>query len=320
VRGRDDSHFGHRLGWKALIEDTYGCPGWYWLAEDGERVRGVLPLFVRTRRGRALFSAPGGLLAEDQEVARALLAPARERVAAERLDYLELRDQARAWPELETSGEHCTLVLALSRDEETQWKGFDHKLRNQIRKGQKSGFTPHWGRDGLGVFHRVLLENLRDLGTPLRGARYFERALDALPGAELLVVGRPREPAGAMFFVAHGGTAYDPWASSRRRLLSQCPNQVLYWEAIRRAIALGLTRFDMGRSQWESGTFRFKAQWGAEPRPLHYQYLRGAARELPTLEDQKRGYGLAVALWKRLPLWAAGPLGERAKRMFPEVV
>ena len=219
-----------------------------------------------------------------------------------------------------TSEEHCTLMLELANSAEAQWRSFDAKLRNQVRKGRRSGFEPRWGAAGLAAFYRVLLENMRDLGTPVRGERYFAGVLEHLDRAELLVLERGGRAAGAMLYVEHRDTACDPWASSLRRLLPECPNQVLYWEAIRRAIALGLTRFDMGRSQWESGTFRFKAQWGAEPLPLHYQYLRGAARELPTLEDQKRGYGLAVALWKRLPLWAADPLGERAKRMFPEVV
>ena len=320
VRAQPGSSFGHLSGWKALVEETYGCESCYWLAEDEGRLRGVLPLFVRTRRGRALFSAPGGLLADDEATAAALLEPARERLAREGLDYLELRDQAREWPGLTTSGEHCTLVLDLAGREEDQWKAFGTKLRNQIRKGQRSGFGVRWGRDQVPAFHRVMLESMRDLGTPLRGTRYFARALEALERADLLVLDLRGRPAAAMFVVEHRTMASDPWASSPRRLLALCPNQVLYWEAIRRSIARGLGTFDFGRSQWNSGTFQFKAQWGATPRPLYYQYLAGRSARLPTLEDQKRGYGLAVQAWKRLPLWAAGMLGEPVKRLFPEVV
>jgi len=320
VRAQPGSSFGHLSGWKALVEESYGCESWYWLAEDEGRIRGVLPLFVRARRGRALFSAPGGLLADDEATAAALLAPARERVAREHLDYLELRDQAREWPDLVTSGEHCTLVLDLAAREEDQWSAFGTKLRNQIRKGQRSGFGVRWGRDQIPAFHRVMLETMRDLGTPLRGTGYFSRALEALERADLLVLELDGRPAGAMFVVEHRETASDPWASSPRRLLALCPNQVLYWEAIRRSIARGLRSFDFGRSQWNSGTFQFKVQWGATPRPLYYQYAAGGGAQLPTLEGQKRGYDLAVRAWKHLPLWAAGILGERVKRLFPEVV
>lgn len=320
VRATPGSSFGHLSGWKSLVEESYGCEAWYWFAEQDGRIRGVLPLFARRQRGRALFSAPGGLLADDAAAAAALIEPARERLASERLDYLELRDQVREWPGLTTSGEHCTLVLDLAASEDDQWKAFGSKLRNQIRKGQKSGFRARWGRDQLPAFHRVMLEAMRDLGTPLRGERYFRRALEALERADLLVLDLGGRAAGAMFVVEHRDTASDPWASSPRRLLALCPNQVLYWEAIRRSIARGLRHFDFGRSQWHSGTFQFKAQWGATPRPLYYQYLMGRAKRLPTLEDQKRGYDLAVRAWRRLPLWAAGLLGERVKRLFPEVV
>lgn len=314
-------HFGQTLAWKRLTEETHAVRAEYRLAESGGRVVGVLPLFRRGGRGGTLFSAPGGLLADEAPVAEALLAPAREQVARDRLQWLELRDQRVAWPGLETNDEHVTMVLDLEADADAQWKRFDAKLRNQIRKGEKAGFTVRWGHEGVADFHRVMVENLRDLGTPVRGRPYFRRALECLgERASVLVIERGGEPAGAMFTVAHGDTMADPWASSLRRHFAHCPNQVLYWEAIRRAFALGLRRFDFGRSQWESPTFRFKQQWGARSVPLHYQYVLGEGSRMPTLGAQKSGLSLAVSLWRRLPLPLAGWLGEPAKRRFPEVL
>jgi FemAB-related protein (PEP-CTERM system-associated) len=261
------------------------------------------------------------MLADDDAVAAALLEPAREVVRRERLEYLELRDQFHRWPDLETSDEHASLVLRLEPSAEAQWKRFDAKLRNQIRKGEKSGFTVRWGRDLHAGLHRVLLENLRDLGTPVRGAGYFRAAADLLAGdAEMLLIEHQSRAAGAMFVVRLGERQWDPWASSLRRYFALCPNQVLYWEAIRRGIASGARRFDMGRSQWGSGTFQFKQQWGAEPVPLFYQYVLGRARSMPTLEGQQHSFELATRLWRRLPLLLAAPLGERVRRLFPEAL
>lgn len=321
VRSREDSHFGQLTAWKVLLERTYGCRALYLLAEDGGAVRGILPLFERRSREPALFSVPGGLLADDEPTAAALLEPARAELARRRLGYLELRDQRRAWPGLETSEEHVTLVLTLERDAEAQWKAFDPKLRNQIRKGQKAGFEIRWGPAQAAAFHRVMLENLRDLGTPLRAPPYYRAVLEALgPAADILVIERAGEPAGAMFTVRHGETLSDPWASSLRRFFAQCPNQVLYWEALQRAIQLGTRRFDFGRSQWGSNTFLFKEQWGARPVQLYYQYVPGRAARIPTLASQKSGFGLAVKLWQGLPLPVARLLGEPVKRLFPEVL
>ena len=323
VLANPESHFGQRWGWIELTERSYGVPRRAWLAEDADAgaVVGVLPLFEKRGGDRALFSAPGGLLARDAGVAAALLAPAREALAAGRHAWIELRDQKRAWPGLETSTEHVTMVLELAADADAQWKAFGAKLRNQIRKGEKAGFTITWGREQVGAFHRVLLENMRDLGTPIRNAAYYRLALEQLGGAgDLLVIAKGGDAAGSMFTVSHGGTFTDPWASSLRRHYADCPNQVLYWTALQRAFSLGLRRFDFGRSQWNSGTFRFKEQWGAKPVPLQYQYVLGTAKKIPTLADQKSGFDLAVRVWQRLPVAVAGVLGEPAKRMFPEVM
>lgn len=318
VAARPESHFAQRAAWKDLTERTFGVAACYSLAVEDGVVRGVLPLFAKRD---ALFSAPGGLLADDQRIAAALLAPMRERVAREKLRWLELRDQRRAWPELATSTEHLTMELVLEKTVEAQWKAFDAKLRNQVRKGEKSAFTTRWGHQHLGDFHRVLLENMRDLGTPLRGRDYFRQVLESYgDDADLLVMDLDGTAAGAMFTVRHGGRMTDPWASSLRRHFARCPNHVLYWAAVRRAIELGLARFDFGRSQRSSGTYSFKAQWGAEPVPLYYQYALGTAAGPPSLEAQKGAYAAAVRLWRHLPLPIAGALGERVRRRFPEVL
>jgi FemAB-related protein (PEP-CTERM system-associated) len=315
-------HFGALSSWKRLTERAFGCAARYWIAVEDGRVRGALPLFLKGGPlGRSMFSPPGGLLADDAATAAALLEPAREVVRREGLEYLELRDQRHRWPDLETSGEHATLVLALESSPEEQWKRFDAKLRNQIRKGEKAGFLAHWGRERHAAFHRVLLENLRDLGTPVRSAAYFRAVADALgDAAEIVVIEHGGQAAGAMFLVRVGETQWDPWASSLRRFFALCPNQVLYWEAIRRGIARGARWFDMGRSQWGSGTFRFKEQWGARPVPLFYQYVLGRARGVPTLESQQHTFDLAARAWRRLPLPVAGLLGERVRRLFPEAL
>ncbi|HZJ71419.1 MAG TPA: GNAT family N-acetyltransferase, partial [Planctomycetota bacterium] len=201
VAARPESHFGQRAAWRTLTERTFPVRSRYLLAERDGKICGVLPVFEKPG---SLFSAPGGLLADDAEAAAALLAPARERVKREGFHWLELRDQRVAWPGLETSTEHVTLELALESSVEAQWKAFDAKLRNQVRKGEKSPFTLRWGHEHVRDFHRTLLEDLRDLGTPLRGADYFRRALAALgDAADLVVLDLEGRPVGAMFTVVH---------------------------------------------------------------------------------------------------------------------
>jgi hypothetical protein len=180
------------VAWREVTSRSYGVPARYLIAEQDGHVRGVLPLFRKGGRSPQLFSAPGGMLADDDAVANALLEPAREEVRRDRLLWLELRDQKRAWPGLETNDEHVTMVLELAESPEAQWKAFDAKLRNQIRKGEKAGFTKRWGHAEAGTFHRVLLENMRDLGTPVYSSGLFAAILRHFPQqAELAVVANP---------------------------------------------------------------------------------------------------------------------------------
>jgi FemAB-related protein (PEP-CTERM system-associated) len=317
------SHFGQTCAWRAVQERTFGLRSRWWLAERAGAVAGVLPTFEARglTGGRRLFSAPGGLLADDADVAVALLEPAREAVKREGHEWLELRDQRHRWPGLETVEENVTMELELPEAPEPLWKAFDAKLRNQVRKGEKSAFTVHWGHEHVEAFYRVMLENMRDLGTPMLGVDYYRAVLAAFGDrADVLVLKDGAEPVGGMFVIEHAETIADPWASSPRRFLARCPNQVLYWEAVKRGIARGFRHFDFGRSQWHSGTFRFKEQWLARPVPLFYQYVLGKTAKAPTLEDQEHSFALAVKLWQRLPIPVAGLLGRHVRRLFPEAL
>ena len=42
---------------------------------------------------------------------------------------------------------------------------------------------------------------------------------------------------------------------------------LLYWEVLKLAIDRHYRVFDFGRSSRDSGTFRFKQQWGAQAQP-----------------------------------------------------
>ena len=54
--------------------------------------------------------------------------------------------------------------------------------------------------------------------------------------------------------------------------------------------------------------------------PLFYQYVLGEAAALPSFAAQQQRLGLAVRVWKRLPLPVARVLGEPIRRRFPELL
>jgi hypothetical protein len=113
----------------------------------------------------------------------------------------------------------------------------------------------------------------------------------------------------------HRGVLSIPWVSSLRRYFDRCPNQVLYWEAIRFAIESGVNVLDFGRSSRGAGTFEAKRQWGAEPVQLFWHYFPEA--DQPVGEGGAHRLDWAARVWRHLPLAVANRLGPQIRKGIP---
>ena len=99
--------------------------------------------------------------------------------------------------------------------------------------------------------------------------------------------------------------------SERRR----CPNNLIYWEALRWAVALGASHFDFGRSPVGGGTYRFKRGWGAEERPLAWVRLAPQGEPLPLdVLGESRTLAALSSLWTWLPVAWTRRLGPVLRR------
>ena len=108
-----------------------------------------------------------------------------------------------------------------------------------------------------------------------------------------------------------------PWASTVRDFNKISINMLLYWEVLKFAIESGRKVFDFGRSTVDSGTYRFKKQWGAEPVQLNWHYWLADGGELPQLNPDNAKFRMAINAWKKLPLPLANLLGPHIVRHLP---
>ncbi len=108
-----------------------------------------------------------------------------------------------------------------------------------------------------------------------------------------------------------------PALSSHRQYFPLRPNNLLYWEVIKRACETGYRYFDFGRSTVGSGTYEFKKHWGAAVKPLHWQYVLLDGREMPQLNPSNPRFKFLIEVWKRLPVSIATSLGPRIVRHLP---
>jgi FemAB-related protein (PEP-CTERM system-associated) len=312
----------HAWAWRDVFTKAFGHECVYLIARQGTRIAGVLPLvFIDSMIfGRSLTSLPflnyGGVAAESSHAADALLARAADVASDRRCGHVELRHIERQFPRLPCKQHKVTMKLPL---ESGMWERLDRKVRNQIRKAQKSELTSEAGGiELLEDFYAVFARNMRDLGTPVYGRQFFAEVLRAFPAnARIHVIRLKGAPVAAGITYTSGGTTEVPWASSIRDYNNLCPNHLLYWSVIEAAVARGDVVLDFGRSTPNEGTYKFKEQWGAAPVPLHWEYHLSAGGAVPNASPTNPKFRLAIELWKKLPLPVAARLGPPIVRCIP---
>lgn len=324
VESHPDATGYHAWAWREVFERSFGHRSEYLVARrDGDRrIQGVLPLTeIRSRVfGRSLTSLPfvnyGGVLACSELAAQTLVTAATEIARAHGCGYVELRHLRRQFPELPHRQHKVSMHLPLNAG---MWERLDRKVRNQIRKAEKSGLTvDRGGAELVPEFYRVFARNMRDLGTPVYAQRFFDEVVAAFPDRTRVVVVRLQGAAVAGAVTYQTGTRVEvPWASSIRDYNPLCPNHLLYWHAIETAIADGCAVLDFGRSTPNEGTYHFKAQWGATPVPLYWEYVLLTDGELPDHSPKNPKFQIAIEAWKRCPLWLTNAVGPRIVRYIP---
>jgi FemAB-related protein (PEP-CTERM system-associated) len=159
---------------------------------------------------------------------------------------------------------------------------------------------------------------MRDLGTPVYPESFFSKILERFPDSTwITTVYRDSEPVASGFLAGFREMMEIPWASSVKKYNSSSPNMLLYWKALEFSIAQGFKCFDFGRSSAESGTFRFKKQWGAEPHQLYWRYWLKNGAGLPEINPDNPKFKTFIGIWQKLPVWLTRVIGPSIVKNLP---
>ena len=321
------THF-HLFGWRTVMERALGHECVYLAARDAtsRRIVAVLPL-VRVRSmvfGHYLVSMPfvnyGGPLGDDTGVS-AVTKEAAKLARRDHVKLLELRSRCALPVDLPVSHRKLTVVLDLAATPDELWKSLPAKLRSQVRRPQKDGVTVRFGADQIGAFHRVFAHHMRDLGTPAQPRALFDAIVEEFPDdVEVAVAYHDDTPIACGFGFLWDGEFEITWASALRSHRAMSPNMLVYWALMERTILRGARRFNFGRCTRDSGTHRFKMQWGGREELLWwYQASAAGARdEIASTPSPDHGvFALATRVWQRLPVALATRLGPPIVRFIP---
>ncbi|HEY6923305.1 MAG TPA: FemAB family XrtA/PEP-CTERM system-associated protein [Steroidobacteraceae bacterium] len=320
VRARPSANLYQLSGWAQLARDVFRHPAHFVEARDESgALVGVLPLVTQKSLlfGSFMTSVPffnyGGALSDAVETTRALMEHGRALAQSLGCRYLEFRDAQPQPGDWSVRTDKVSLVLDLPGDFAALSKQLGAKLRSQVKRADRENPSVRvGGAELLNEFYDIFSRTMRDLGTPVYPRRFFAAILERFPAeCVVLVVDRAGQPAAAAFLLISNGRAEIPWAACRDDAKQAGFNMRLYWEVLRVVVEKGCRSFDFGRSTQDSGTYRFKLQWGAKPVQLYWhRWEKGAARSgTAPAQPQGRLMHYATSAWKRLPLAVANTLG-----------
>lgn len=303
--------------WWTIVKEAYGVTAHPLLALEGGAVKGALALFEVQHRllGHYLTTAPfaneGGLYYESDAARDALLRRAKQLADELGVSHLLIRGFADL-PGFVADHRYHTAQVDIGGGGQALWARLPSKTRNQVRRGQKEGFTVHEGTAEIAPFWRVFHEHMKELGSPAHSLRYYELVAAHLKEhARFITVREGRTlVAGALLFQVND-TAANIHTVALREYNRRCPNYLLYWHMLESTANAGCLRFDMGRSVEGGGNLHFKENWGPAVAPLSYNYHLRTLREVPFADPRNPRYRLPIEVWKRLPLSVTMRLGPR---------
>ena len=316
----------HLPAWIESLKSGLKHRGYLIRANDEEKTTGEIPLLLVSGPifGKFLCSLPyintGGAWAQTDEICKALIDKACELADSLDVRYLELRHE-QSFPHPKLNFERSDKVhmrLRLPDNDKDLDKSFKSKLRSQIRKSGSHHHVVRWGsHDLLNDFYAVFSANMRDLGTPVFPRGLFKSILTEFGAdAELCLVESGGKPIAGALLVHSNETTEVPSASSLRAWNPTGANMFMYRQLLSRAIQRGSHTFDFGRSSVDSGTYKFKAQWGAKPHPAVWQYYirKGSADDMRPDSDRNQKL---IKIWQKLPVWLTRIIGPTIVRGIP---
>jgi lipid II:glycine glycyltransferase (peptidoglycan interpeptide bridge formation enzyme) len=275
----------HTPAWLELLRRTYGYePTVLTMAAPEEELSNGL-VYCRVKSwftGRRMVSLPFSdhcdPLVETGEELRYLLSALKRDLAASRGKYLEIRPlklPRETVLGLDPCGSFCLHELDLHADLQEIFKGF-HKdcIQRKIRRAEREALSYQEGRSEwlLAGFYEMLVGSRRRQRLAPQPLSWF-RNLIACMGERLKIRLALKEgrPVAGILTLRYKDTLVYKYGCSDKKWNKLGGMPLLFWKAIQEAKRDGISKFDLGRSDWNNpGLIAFKDRWGAGRTTISY--------------------------------------------------
>ena len=260
--------------WKAILKMSYNVEGILLVAQkfSGE-IAGVLPTYIcRDCKGnKNLYTPRHGLLVENDNVAIKILEHVKGIVQKNKIISTSISTGAVDVARYYVNKKKISIVLPIKGSEEETWKSLRRDTRQGINRSLRRGATTEWGFHNLKDFYDIYENNLLSKGVPIHGYQFFLAIAEYLKSTSDLIVVRSKGKVIAGMIVLWSRHTLDlyigGWLSQYAKVI---PYQLMFWETIKEAQRRNLRLVDMGESTEDSGTYKFKMNFGGLPQEIYY--------------------------------------------------
>lgn len=330
VNNHKDSTIFHSLGWKKVMEQTFGFKPEYLVVKDSDnKLVGVSPAFyVKTFFGKVIISQPffeyGGPIVDIgfEEAYLDIFNFYKNKCLKERLNYIELKALPNDDnPFFDKVGyiKHFKaydyfIDIKGKNFEKDIWLGlYDNKVRNSIRKGIKSKVRIVQ-EENITVYYGLYLKTMMKLGSPPYPKNLFENIKEYVGGRIRFTFAYIEEiPIAAMFSFIYNGRISIVGNVSDSDYKNINANDLLYNEQIENAIKNKFNIIDFGRTRPNSDYERYKRKWGATRKEMFsYIYPPSSGKNA----NPYKYYDLFSRFTKKMP-WILTKFGPYVSGKFP---
>jgi hypothetical protein len=283
------------IAYRNLLADELACEHRYLVAVEDGRIRGVLPVMWRESGGRRVYNSlpfygsHGGALADDADVAAALLSSWNDLISAQETlagTLVEnLLEPTAVEPAHDMLDERISQVTALPRPSTGQsaddliMAAVDSSARRNVRRAGKAGVVVQRAEGdlegALETLWRIHTANMDAMGGVAKPRSFFEairRHFEPHEDFDVYVATVDGSAAAALLLLHFNQTTeyFTPAVAHEYR--SEQPLAAILLRSMADAVQRGQRRWNWGGT-WltQEGVYRFKRKWGA--RDDRYRYF-----------------------------------------------
>ena len=287
----------HTSGWLNALRRTYGYePVLFTTSPPNERLTNGIPFcridswLTGSRLVSVAFADHCQPLVSKPDESADLLRQLQQICSREKYGYVELRVLSSDVPGLEdrtglaTSESFAYHEVDLQPDLEILFRRLHPSCtQRKIRRAEREGITHEEGTSDrtLEQFYSLFVLTRRRLGLPPQPFTWFRNLRNCLGDAfRVRIASKNHQPIAGILTLRYKNTLVYKYGCSDARFHAMGAMPFLFWQAIQDGKALGLSKFDLGRSDVEDqGLIAFKNHLGATSFPLnYYRYPQPASR------------------------------------------